>query len=232
MWVLAASSTLETCLHTHSRAPSPTPPALHTQVGSHSLLKNAEINSPRKSSSSVRKWKSVMDWRWLPWVTGPRILGKEQEREPGEGEGLVSLTKTSARDSPGWKGPFSSGSVAIMHLGWARGKEPICQCRRCKRCRFDPWVRKITWRRTWQPTLGYSPYGCKESDRLKQLSTCACMGVVVLCCMLAESMMEWKPWITRGSRAIERRETEKRSRGTDRKRKWFSFRAFLFSDNS
>ena len=25
-------------------------------------------------------------------------------------------------------------------------KEPACQCR-CKRCRFDPWVRKIPWRK-------------------------------------------------------------------------------------
>ena len=23
--------------------------------------------------------------------------------------------------------------------GGASGKEPACQCRRCKRCRFDPW---------------------------------------------------------------------------------------------
>ena len=43
---------------------------------------------------------------------------------------------------------------------------------------FDPWVRKIPWRRAWQPTpvflprescgqrslVGYSPQGCKESD--------------------------------------------------------------------
>jgi len=26
-----------------------------------------------------------------------------------------------------------------------RGKEPACQCRRCKRCRFDPWVGEIPW---------------------------------------------------------------------------------------
>ena len=31
------------------------------------------------------------------------------------------------------------------------GKEPACQCRRHKRCRFDPWVGKIPWRRKWQP---------------------------------------------------------------------------------
>ena len=25
-------------------------------------------------------------------------------------------------------------------------------CRKCNRCRFNPWVRKIPWRRAWQPT--------------------------------------------------------------------------------
>ena len=34
-------------------------------------------------------------------------------------------------------------------IEWCSGKESICQCRRCK---FDPWVRKIPWRRKWQPT--------------------------------------------------------------------------------
>ena len=47
---------------------------------------------------------------------------------------------------------------------------------------FDPWVRKIPWRRTWQPTpvflpgeshgqrslVNYSPWGCKESDMTEQ----------------------------------------------------------------
>ena len=31
------------------------------------------------------------------------------------------------------------------------------QCRRCKRRRFDPWVRKIPWSRKWQPTLVFLP---------------------------------------------------------------------------
>ena len=49
--------------------------------------------------------------------------------------------------------------------------------------RFDPWVRKIPWRRKWQPTpvflpgefhgwrtlVGYSPWGRKESDTTEQL---------------------------------------------------------------
>ena len=36
--------------------------------------------------------------------------------------------------------------------GGAIGKEPVCQCRRCRRCGFHPWVGKIPWRREWQPT--------------------------------------------------------------------------------
>ena len=43
---------------------------------------------------------------------------------------------------------------------WLSGKESACQCRRCKRCRFDPWVRKIPWRRKWQPTLVFLPGKC------------------------------------------------------------------------
>ena len=31
----------------------------------------------------------------------------------------------------------------------ASGKEPTCQCRRHQRCRFDPWVRMIPWRRVF-----------------------------------------------------------------------------------
>ena len=48
----------------------------------------------------------------------------------------------------------------------------------CRRCRVNPWVGKIPWRRKWHPTQvfspgkphgqrsleGYSLWGCKESD--------------------------------------------------------------------
>ena len=51
-------------------------------------------------------------------------------------------------------------------------------CLHCGRLRFNPWVRKIPWRREWQPTLvflfgefhqqrslaGCSPWGHTESD--------------------------------------------------------------------
>ena len=36
--------------------------------------------------------------------------------------------------------------------GGSDGKESTCQCRRCKRHGFDPWVGMIPWRKAWQPT--------------------------------------------------------------------------------
>ena len=66
------------------------------------------------------------------------------------------------------------------------GKESACQCRRYNRPRFDPWVRKISCSRKWQPApfflSGKShggaqqatvPWGCKESDTTERV-TCMC----------------------------------------------------------
>ena len=41
--------------------------------------------------------------------------------------------------------------------GGSSGKEPICQCRKIKRHKFDPWVEKIPWRRAWQSTPVFLP---------------------------------------------------------------------------
>ena len=41
--------------------------------------------------------------------------------------------------------------------GSTTGKGSACQCRRCKRCRFNSWVRKIPWSKKWQPTPVFLP---------------------------------------------------------------------------
>ena len=79
------------------------------------------------------------------------------------------------------------GSIVAAHglsscgagaSGWLSGSESACQSRRYKKHSFHPWVGKIPWRRTRQPTpvlspreshgqrslAGYGPEGCKESD--------------------------------------------------------------------
>ena len=40
---------------------------------------------------------------------------------------------------------------------WLSTKESTCQCKRCRRSRFDPWVWKIPSRRKWQPTPVFLP---------------------------------------------------------------------------
>ena len=71
-----------------------------------------------------------------------------------------------------------------MYYSWLSGKESTCNPRSRRRCGFDPWVRRILWRRKWQPTpvflpekshgqrilLGYSPWGCKELDTIWELN--------------------------------------------------------------
>ena len=51
-------------------------------------------------------------------------------------------------------------------------KKPTSQCRRHKRCGFDPWVRKILpGQFHGQRSLAsYSPWGHKESDTTEQLT--------------------------------------------------------------
>ena len=49
--------------------------------------------------------------------------------------------------------------------GDASSKEPGCQCRRCKTLGFDPWVRKILWRRKWRHPFQYS---CLENPTDRQ----------------------------------------------------------------
>ena len=66
--------------------------------------------------------------------------------------------------------------------GGESGKESACQWRRFRRSEFHPWVKKIPWRRKWQPTpvfwheksyrqrTVHNPWGHKESDTTEQLS--------------------------------------------------------------
>ena len=93
-------------------------------------------------------------------------------RIPGTGEpgGLPSMG--SHRVGHDW-------SDLAVAAGTSYGASLVAQqqriCLQCRRCRFDPWAWKISWRRAWQPTqvftpgespeqrslVGYSPYGHK-----------------------------------------------------------------------
>ena len=83
---------------------------------------------------------------------------------------------------------FLTSSISSLSMRkpprWCNGEEYACQCRRLKRCGFDPWVRKIPRRRAWQSTPvflpgeshgqrsvgGYSSWDGEEPDTTKQLN--------------------------------------------------------------
>ena len=80
--------------------------------------------------------------------------------------------------------PISYLFYSSVYIGlprWHSGKESTRHCRRCKSSGFDPWVRKIPWRKKWQPTsiLAWKiPWTeatihgvTKESDMTEQLNT-------------------------------------------------------------
>ena len=97
------------------------------------------------------------------------------------------FTAALVRVSERWKQPRCPpedewiNKMQSMHAidpRWHSGREFVCQCRRHKRCRFNPWL----GRRAWQPTpvflpgkarglrslVGYSPQGRKELDMTEQ----------------------------------------------------------------
>ena len=65
-----------------------------------------------------------------------------------------------------------------LTLVWAHPRLVVKKCLPSRRLRFNPWVRKVPWRRKWQPTpvflpgrshgqkslRGYSSWSCKELD--------------------------------------------------------------------
>ena len=99
-------------------------------------------------------WVGKIPWR-RAWQPTPVFLPEES---PGREEFAVGATVYGVAKSWTQLRPHTA------HIHTDRGfpgdtssKEPICQCRRHKRSRFDPWVRKIPWNRARQPTPVFLP---------------------------------------------------------------------------
>ena len=129
-----------------------------------------------------------------PWSSSTHLWWALSSRKPGSrfkctrppaSPGLVSSYSSLDMMSRHWLSFSYSSSLRQSSTDLNSGKEPTCQCRRCKRHWFDPWVGKIPWRRKWQPTLDFSlaqkvPWtehpgrlqstGSQSRTRLKRLS--------------------------------------------------------------
>ena len=102
---------------------------------------------------------TLMHWK-RKWQPTPMFL-------PGESQGRGSLVGCHLRgrtESDNWSDLAAAAAVYtyIQHVGICvnvfKYLSCVClQCRRHRRCEFDPWVRKIPWRRAWQPTPVFLP---------------------------------------------------------------------------
>ena len=121
------------------------------------------------------------------------ILGSGRSPGRGNGNPLQCSCMENPRDGGAWWAAVygvaqswtplkwlssSCLSISAGFQGGTSGEESACQCRWHKRCRFDPQLRKIPWRKAWQHTpvilpgeshgqrnlVGYSSWGCRESD--------------------------------------------------------------------
>ena len=109
---------------------------------------------------------------WVAYTCA--VLGKDNQKI------FTTVLYTSKRGKGYLKEPKlkTESDYQVQSLS---GKNSACQCRRPE---FSHWIRKILWRRTWQPIpvfllgkshgqrnlVDYSPWGCKELDMTWQLN--------------------------------------------------------------
>ena len=95
---------------------------------------------------------------------GGNVDWRSQNGKQYGGSPLIK-NRTTVRFSNLASGYLSEGSRSLTQKGnhtplftaalFTSGKEPACQVRRHERCGFDPWVRKIPWRKAQQFSPGF-----------------------------------------------------------------------------
>ena len=99
---------------------------------------------------------------WKGRLIGPRSLATKTQSWGSNLPSLAALFTATHPPLPQWHG---LGSLPFMLPRWHSDKESACQCRRHV---FNPWVRKMPWRRKWQSTPVCFP-GKFHEQRLKSM---------------------------------------------------------------
>ena len=77
--------------------------------------------------------------------------------DPHAQRSLVGCSPWGRKESDTTERPSTEQHDQHSFPGGASGKEPTGKCRRCRRPGFDPWARKIQWRRAQPPTSEFLP---------------------------------------------------------------------------
>ena len=125
-----------------------------------------------------------MSWQNVTKNEGLRVAISDLEGLSQANKQNGAVGKTSGGwEARGWGFGWESGWY--IQVASSQPQElPWWLSLQCRGPRFDPWVRKTHWRREQLPTsvflpgefygqrrlVGYSPWGCKESDTTERLT--------------------------------------------------------------
>ena len=119
------------------------------------------------------------DWTQVSWIAGTFFTVWAAMLLAGIRSSTLTETRMAAKSLGGKENNFNIRMVASFRalMGFPSGSmvRIRLQCKSHRRQGFDSWVRKIPWRKKWQPTpvllpgdshgqrsqAGYSPYGRK-----------------------------------------------------------------------
>ena len=81
-------------------------------------------------------------------LTGLVSLGNLQEAKKEEAKAVSMENYAGPKPQSHEQVEFLASTLSRRGFpGGASGKQLACQCRRCKKRRFEPWVGKIPWRK-------------------------------------------------------------------------------------
>ena len=120
-------------------------------------MRKLDITKEKAPGGSVVKNPPAMQkTQEMPW---DQPLGGE---DPWE-EDMATHSSILAFENPMDRGTWQATVHRVTQSDMIEVTENAHQCRRCKRPGFHPWVKKIPWRRKWQPTSEFLPG--KSMDR-------------------------------------------------------------------
>ena len=108
----------------------------------------------------IEIWGKI-EWKVIQWEVKTQWKIKNQIRSETAFDKLKEkISKLECRSHETFQKTWKKDKVSDYIKGrlkhrlprWLSGKKFSCQCRRHKSLRFNRWVRKVPWRRKWQPT--------------------------------------------------------------------------------